>query len=119
MSSRDPDDKLVEQLRQTLDQCARQNDDAFDARLETLAQHARQTRQHRLAIKPKTLGLMLLGFSLAAGVAVIAIIPGVLMTPASTQISPQAPLPEPPAIDPQFLEDMDMLTVLGEDSHES
>jgi hypothetical protein len=118
MNTRDPDDKLVSQLRQSLDQCARQTDSDFEARLDALAQQAGQTRRQRLSAHPKTLGLALIGFALAAGLAVVSIVPSALIKPApqATVVTPAATVP---SVDPEFLEDMDMLIALGEDNHDS
>lgn len=95
---------------------------SFDNTLEKLAEHARETRQARLQHAVGTKRWLLLGssFALAASVALITLLP---LTTAFTSHSPSAisPVAEitqatTPSVDPQFLQDMDMLIVLAEES---
>ena len=96
---------------------------AFDSTLEQLAEHARLGRQARLSHTAHTKKWVLFGGSLAvaASVALITLLP--LKTQfASEPTLATAPVTEPgqatamSSIDPQLLQDMEMLMVLAEES---
>ena len=95
----------------------------FDNRLEQLAEQARLSRQARLQHAARTKKWVLLGGSLAvaASVALITLLP---LTTLFNTHPPSATFPTTEltqsttisSVDPQFLQDMEMLMVLAEES---
>ena len=95
----------------------------FDNRLEQLAEHARLSRQARLQHAARTKKWVLFGGSLAVAASVAL----VTLLPLKTQFASEPPLATAPvtelrqatamsSIDPQLLQDMEMLMVLAEES---
>ena len=116
MNDMTPRDRaLAEAVRRTLEDASARPDSLLDAALAaTRAQAAGQRARRR----PPT--WMVAGsLALAASVAVIVVMPHLAPapTPAVTPVTAEAMAM--PSEDPQFLEDMDMLSVLGDDSRES
>lgn len=105
------DDKvLASTLRETLERAAGRHDPMLDAALTaTRAQALSKTRHSRRAQAWWLAG----GLAIAASVAVVVVLPG-LKAPASTSVS-VVNLAAAPPVDPQMLEDMDLLLALGED----
>ena len=112
------DNTLASQVCHSLETQSQQPSD-FDHTLALLAQQAKQARQQAITQKNSQKHWLWFGGSLAmaACVAMITLTP---FTPSNSV----APLPHytaslnstTPSVDPQLLEDMDMLMVLGEDS---
>lgn len=111
MSHETPENKaLARTLRDTLERAANQHDPMLDAALAaTRAQALSQTRHSRRTQAWWLAG----GLAVAASVAVVVVVPG-LKTPASSSVS-VVNLAAAPPVDPQMLEDMDLLLALGED----
>ena len=95
----------------------------FDNRLEQLAEHARLSRQARLQHAAHTKKWVLFGGSLAVAASVALI----TLLPLKTILTSHTPLATSPvveitqsttmsSVDPQFLQDMEMLMVLAEES---
>lgn len=113
-------DKLINHVCHSLEQQSQQAHD-FDLTLTQLAAQAQHARQHRLQQKKQHqhwfwfVGSM----AMAASVAVFSFLPMHSILPNSTHqasvvvANNQA---TSPSVDPQFLEDIDMLMVLGDDT---
>lgn len=102
---------LASTLRETLNRAAERHDPLLDAALA--ATRAQALAPHR----PRWSQAWLLagGLALAASVAVVVILPD-FRTPASSSVS-VVELAAMPPVDPQLLEDMDLLLALGEHSN--
>ena len=96
---------------------------AFDSTLEQLAEHARLSRQARLQHAARTKKWVFLGGSLAVAASVAL----VTLLPLKTQFASEPSLATAPitelgqatamsSVDPQLLQDMEMLMVLAEES---
>jgi hypothetical protein len=96
---------------------------AFDSTLEQLAEHARLSRQARLQHAARTKKWVLFGGSLAVAASVALI----TLLPLKTQFASEPSLATAPvtelrqatamsSVDPQLLQDMEMLMVLAEES---
>lgn len=96
---------------------------AFDSTLEQLAEQARLSRQARLQHAARTKKWVFLG----GGLAVAASVALITLLPLSTMFNSHTPLAASPtteltqsstisSVDPQFLQDMEMLMVLAEES---
>ncbi len=96
---------------------------AFDNTLEQLAEHARLSRQARLQHAARTKKWVFLGGSLAVAASVAL----VTLLPLKTQFASEPSLATAPitelgqatamsSVDPQLLQDMEMLMVLAEES---
>ena len=110
---------LANQVCHSLDTQSQQPS-SFDNTLALLAQQAKQARQQAITQKnSQKYGLWLGGsLAMAACVAMITLTP---LKPSNTIIAPPIHYTASqdstvPSVDPQLLEDMDMLMVLGEDS---
>ena len=110
---------LANQVCHSLDTQSQQPS-SFDNTLALLAQQAKQARQQAITKKnSQKYGLWLGGsLAMAACVAMITLTP---LKPSNTIIAPPIHYTASqdstvPSVDPQLLEDMDMLMVLGEDS---
>lgn len=105
------DARLAEAVRDTLQRTAECHDPLLDAALAA-------TRAQALAPqRPRWTRAWLLagGVALAASVAVVMVLPG-LRAPAPSSVS-VVELAAMPPVDPQLLEDMDLLLALGEHSN--
>lgn len=102
---------LASTLRETLDRAAARHDPMLDAALAATRAQALSPRRPRWT----QTWLLAGGFALAASVAVVVILPGV-REPASSSVS-VVDLAAMPPVDPQLLEDMDLLLALGEQSN--
>ncbi|PTQ89335.1 hypothetical protein [Agitococcus lubricus] len=113
-------ERWLAHIRDNLDQQSQQTSIEFEQQLHELARHARQTRQQRLAQTGRSPRLWWFGgLSLAMGLAVILLQPLLNPQVMSTALS-QTPITQAstmlsPSVDPEFLEDMEMVIVLGED----
>lgn len=109
---RDNDDLLATRISQTLERQAQHPDPELDARLRAVLQAPRHpysgwlewTRQARWALP---------GLALAAGLATFVILPSPVHEAANDVTAVH------PTEDPQFIEDIDMLSAIGEDSPNS
>ena len=113
------DNTLANQVCHSLDTQSQQPS-SFDNTLALLAQQAKQARQQAITQKNSQKHWLWFGGSLAmaACVAMITLTP---LKPSNTIIAPPIHYTASqdstvPSVDPQLLEDMDMLMVLGEDS---
>jgi hypothetical protein len=112
------DNTLATQVCLTLEAQSKQASD-FDHTLALLAQQAKQTRQLALKQKSSQKYWLWFGGSLAMA-ACVAMITLTLFTP-SNKVAPSPHYTASqentvPSVDPQLLEDMDMLMALGEES---
>jgi hypothetical protein len=106
------DRALAHALRETLNRAASQHDPLLDAALAaTRAQALSESHRSRRTQAWWLAG----GLAVAASVAVIMVLPG-LKVPVSSSVS-VVDLAAAPPVDPQMLEDMDMLLALGEESN--
>jgi hypothetical protein len=117
MNDMTPRDRaLAEAVRRTLDDASARPDPLLDAALAaTRAQAAGLRSRHRPPVWMVAAGSL----ALAASVAVIVVMPHLASSPVPAVTPVTAEAMAVPAEDPQFLEDMDMLSVLGDDSRES
>lgn len=109
----DKDQMMVAHICQSLDkQC--QQAHAFDAQLEVLAQQAQQQRQQALARQHEPKKWWYVG----GGLAIAASLMLVVLSPQQLQRVNQVPTKENIVlnvpVEPQLLEDMDMLLALGD-----
>lgn len=113
MSDLTPRDReLADALRRTLEAAVARPDPQLDAALAaTRAQAAGGQGRHTPA------WMVAGGLALAASLAAVLIMPRLAVHHAATPVAVEATAV--PAEDPQFLEDMEMLSVLGEDNRES
>jgi len=102
---------LASTLRETLNRAAEQHDPMLDAALA--ATRAQALASHRLR-RPQA-WLLAGGIAVATSVAVLVILPN-FRAPASPSVS-VVDLAAMPPVDPQLLEDMDLLLALGEHSN--
>lgn len=108
MSDHPRDDDLIRQCRSTLEQAAQAPDAELDARIrQVLAARPVAQRRHRWAAG---------GLALAAGLAAVLWLPALLTGVPETP--PQVAQAPEPTVDPEFLEDMELLAVMGDDPHE-
>lgn len=106
------DQVLASTLRETLNRAAERHDPMLDAALAaTRTQALSGTGQRRWT----QAWLLAGGFALAASVAVVVVLPN-MRTPASSSVS-VVNLAAMPSVDPQLLEDMDLLLALGEETN--
>ncbi|MFP5431356.1 MAG: hypothetical protein ACLGHE_10310 [Gammaproteobacteria bacterium] len=109
---RTEDQALAATLRETLDRAASGHDPLLDAALAaTRAQAMSETRRARS--RWMQAWLFAGGIAVAASVAVVMVLPG-LRGPVSSSVS-VVNLAAAPPVDPQMLEDMDLLLALDED----
>lgn len=109
------DRELADTLRRTLDMAAARPDPQVDAALAaTRAQAAAVVLASRWR---SPLWVMAGSLAVAASLATIVIMPHLAGRKAAEPVAVEAAAM--PAEDPQFLEDMEMLSVLGEDHRES
>lgn len=104
---------LAGSLRETLDRAAERHDPMLDAALAA-------TRAQALSVhKPRWAHPWLLagGMALAATLVIVVMLPG-LRAPASSSVS-VVNLAAAPPVDPQMLEDMDLLLALDEEKNGS
>lgn len=105
------DQVLASTLRETLDRAADRHDPLLDAALAaTRAQALSETRRSRS--RWMQAWLFAGGIAVAASVAVVVVLPG-LRGPAPSSVS-VVDLAAAPPVDPQMLEDMDLLLALDE-----
>jgi ferric-dicitrate binding protein FerR (iron transport regulator) len=108
MSDHPSDDDLIRQCRSTLEQAAQAPDAELDARIrQVLAARPVAQRRHRWAAG---------GLALAAGLAAVLWLPALITGVPET--SPQVAQAPEPTVDPEFLEDLELLAVMGDDPHE-
>jgi hypothetical protein len=107
------DQRLAERLAATLDQAAARPDPALDKALAVARTRARN--QDTAPVRQLRPWLWASGMALAAGLALVVMIPGGGPLPAS-----HAPIAKvAPADDPDMLEDLDMLQALSADDNQS
>jgi len=111
----DKDEMMVAHIVQTLDGYSQQAHD-FDQQLQKLAEQAQQERQQRLQKHREQKKWWYLGGSLAIAASVMFIVLNpVQLHQAQQTSSSDNMMVSNASVEPQLLEDMDMLMVLGEE----
>jgi hypothetical protein len=108
-------DEMTRRIRATLDRAAAEPDAELDRRIRAAWQAARPPEAPRRRER-----WALAGMALAAGVAAIVWLP--VRDPAPARVSPvpvMAQAAQMPTVEPEFLDDMELLAAAGEDPDES
>lgn len=113
MNPSEPDDRLARRVADTLDRQAKQADPELDSRLETVFQRTSRPSQPRHAAGWWAMG----GLALAAGLSALLWLPASL--PTSVPPTPVQAQTTTPSVEPEFLEDMELIAALGEDPYET
>lgn len=110
MNPSEPDDRLARRVADTLDRQARQTEPELESRLESVF---RRPAHPRHAAGWWAMG----GLALAAGLSALLWLPASL--PTSTPPAPVQAQTSTPSVEPEFLEDMELIAALGEDPYET
>jgi|JI8StandDraft_1071087.scaffolds.fasta_scaffold185467_2 hypothetical protein len=108
------DKSMIINICNTLDNYTQQTH-AFDHQLEMLAQKAQNERQQRLSKYHQAKKWWLVGGSLAFAACVMLVVLNPIQLQHATQTQATTTVVFSASVDPQLLEDMDMLIVLGEE----
>jgi hypothetical protein len=113
MNPSEPDDRLARRVADTLDRQARQTDPELESRLESVLLRPERPKHRRHATGWWAMG----GMALAAGLSALLWLPASL--PTSVPPTPVQAQTSTPSVEPEFLEDMELIAALGEDPYET
>ncbi len=113
MNPSEPDGRLARRVADTLSRQAKQADPELDSRLESVFQRTSRPSRPRQAAGWWAMG----GLALAAGLSALLWLPASL--PTSVPPAPVQAQTSTPSVEPEFLEDMELIAALGEDPYET